>query len=107
MSATQDAIETIKAELDRRLAALEGGRLSLKAGQLIEEIESIRRIARDVGLHGLSELAHGLETAMARKDGGLCVLPWLEAMRGLLGYDAANPLAARSWMAVLAQRYRS
>lgn len=105
MIANRDAAECIMTALDRRIADLQGRASTLLARHMAEEVDAIRRIAHDHGLGGLCDMAHGLHLAMARNDGAVALGPWLDAMRGLLGHDPADPIAAQSWMAVLAQRY--
>ena len=102
-----DAIHHVMAMLDRQIVRLVSESPSMRAADLAGAVDHIRHTAHEHGLTGLADIAHALTTTMARHDGGVAISPWLDAMRGLLGHDPVNTIAAQSWITALSQRYHA
>jgi hypothetical protein len=104
MGINQDMLLTIKAQLCERIEQIADQVGHIAPGKLAFEIDDIRRIARDYGMAPLAEIAHGLESAMARSEGAITVLPFLDSMRDAIGCDRIDCNAAQTYLAMVNQR---
>lgn len=104
MDMNQDALLTIKAQLFDRIDQIAAQVGQIASGRLAMEIDEIRRQARDYGLPAVADLAHGLESALARSEGSITVLPYLDLMRDALGCDPMDVQASQTYLAMVNQR---
>jgi hypothetical protein len=104
MGIENEALLKVRADLCDRIDALAEQALKLRAGQVATAVDGIRRVARDYGFDAVAEIAHSLESAMARADGAVLARPYLDAMRDLIGCETIAPHAAQAWLASIHQR---
>ncbi|HEX7874702.1 MAG TPA: hypothetical protein VF475_17455 [Sphingobium sp.] len=78
---SRDAMMMIRSDLIRRIdgIAASAGKISLAA--LCEQVDTIRRLARQHGLDAVEGLASMLETATAYHGHGPIILSYLDLMR--------------------------
>jgi hypothetical protein len=106
MGMNQDALLTVRAQLCDRIDRIAEHVGRTPSGRLAQEIDDIRRQARDYGLAAVADLAHGLESALARSEGAITVLPYLELMRDAVGCDPLDAQASQTFLAMVNQRLR-
>jgi hypothetical protein len=104
MGIESDALLRVRADLCDRIDALAEQALKIQAGQIALAVDGIRRVAREYGLDAVADMAHSLESAMARSDGAVTVRCYLDAMRDMIGCEALAPEAAQTWLASINQR---
>jgi hypothetical protein len=104
MGINQDALMLVKAQLCDRIDQIASDLSRLSAGRLVQQIDDIRRTARDYGLVPVAEIAHSLESAMARSGGAITVMPYLEAMRDATGCESSDQATASAYLASVNQR---
>ncbi len=105
MGMNQDALLIVRAQLCERIDQIAAQVGQIASGRLAAEIDEIRRQARDYGLPVVANLAHGLESALARSEGSITVLPYLELMRDALGCDPMDDQASQTFLAMVNQRF--
>lgn len=101
---TQDRLLAVKAQLCERIDRIADQVGHIQSGRLAQEIDEIRRTARDSGLQPVADLAHGLESALARSEGAITVLPYLDTMREAVSCEAYDDQASISFLAMVNQR---
>jgi hypothetical protein len=104
MGINQDALMMARARLCDTIDGIAADIAHVPAARLVQQVDDIRRTARDYGFDAVAELAHRLESAMARSDGAVTVLPYLEAMRDAAGCERADPAVAATFLAAVGQR---
>ena len=104
MGINQDALLTIRAQLCDRIDRIAQELSHVPAARLVQQVDDIRRTARDYGMAVVADLAHALESAMARSDGAITILPYLDAMRDATGCESADPAIANAYLASVSQR---
>jgi hypothetical protein len=95
---------TARALLYGQIEGLEANLAVLSAQDLAEQVDEIRRIARDTGFSAVSDLAHGFESMLARAPKAETLKPWVAALGEAVGCEELDANAVRSWIAALAQR---
>ncbi len=104
MGINQDALLTIKAQLCDGIDQIAGDLSHVPAARLVQQVDDIRRTARTYGFAVVADLAHALESAMARSSGAITILPYLDAMRDATGCESADPAIANAYLASVSQR---
>ena len=104
MGIAADALMMIKAQLCDQIDALADQLPHLSSSQLANQVDVLRRTARDYGLLPVEELARGLESALSTSGCGVMVLPFLESMRDAVGCERVDAAAAQSYLAAVNQR---
>ena len=104
MGINQDALLLVKAQLCERIDRIAEGLSHFPAAHLVQQIDDIRRTARDYGMTAVADIAHGLESAMAQSEGAITVLPYLEAMRDATGCENADASISVAFLASVNQR---
>jgi hypothetical protein len=106
MGINQDNMLAVRAQLCDRIDRIADQVGRIQPGRLVQEIDDIRRTARDFGLQPVADLAHGLESALARSEGAVTVLPYLDVMRDAVALEACDVAASQSFLAMVNQRLR-
>jgi hypothetical protein len=104
MGINQDALMSVKAQLCEQIDRIASELSHMSPASVVKQIDDIRRIARDYGMTPVAELAHNLESAMARSEGAVTVLPYLDAMRDATGSDNVDPHTTSAWLASVNRR---
>jgi hypothetical protein len=99
-----DALMQIKAQLCDRIDALAEQLPHMSLTQLANQVDDVRRIAREYQLLPLEQLARGLGSALSTSEGSIMVLPFLETMRDAVGCERVDAAAAQSYLAAVNQR---
>jgi HPt (histidine-containing phosphotransfer) domain-containing protein len=104
MGINHDGLMMVKASLCRNIEDVGRAAASLSPGQLAMQVDEIRRTARDHGLAALADVAHALETALARSGGSVMLAPYLDAMRDAAECEDADPAIISTYLAAISQR---
>ncbi len=95
---------TIREDMLRRIDAIANisGRIKLSA--LLEQVDAIRRIARQHGLEAVEGLASMIETATAYHGHGPIILSYLDLMRDAIGCEDQDEDVRAAYTAALSLR---
>ncbi|MFT3964616.1 MAG: hypothetical protein QM690_01880 [Sphingobium sp.] len=101
---SRDAMLMIRSDLIRRIdgIAAAAGKISLAA--LCEQVDGIRRLARQHGLDAVEGLASMLETATAYHGHGPIILSYLDLMRDAVEAERQDEQIHAVYTAVLSLR---
>ncbi len=99
MQIENEGLLPVRALLVRKIEALSSAAQSGRIGETAGQVDAIRQIARAHGLTPLANVAHGLETALARSGVGTLIDGWILALSDALDCE---PLDARASEALLA-----
>lgn len=106
MTASNDAIRTLKTQICREIDSVASDIARLPPAQAGAAVESIRRVARDAGLFAVARLAHRLEAQLARTATPGPVIAYLAAMREVVWTERQDDAVSESYLAALGLRYR-
>ena len=97
----EDGIGDVRADLSRRVGALEwrGGPRGLAA-----EIDAIRAVARRHGMMPATVVAEALEAALGRGEHGPLIHGWLTLLRDAIASERQDRAAADSYAAACTVR---
>ncbi len=104
MGMAENGMMTVRAGLLTRIERLEAELSTLSPCQIVEQVDSVRRIAREHGLVPLSDMAHSLESLLAWGPSSKSIQPWLTALKEAVGCEALDKAASQSWIAALGLR---
>jgi hypothetical protein len=104
MGVNQDGLLTLRAQLASQLDQMSEHASQLPLAQLVSEVDSFRRTARDMGFAAAADLAHGLETALARSGGKITIQPFVDTMRDAIGCDSVDPNQMEALLAMASRR---
>jgi hypothetical protein len=107
MGFNQDSLLIIKAQLCGQIDVLSENLPMAEVGSFAAQVDDIRRTARANGLAALADLAHALETALARSPCSNTVRPYLDAMRDATECESADPATTSAYLAMVSQRLHS
>ncbi|MET0364358.1 MAG: hypothetical protein ABW169_06865 [Sphingobium sp.] len=101
---SRDAMLMIRSDLIRRIdgIAASAGKISLAA--LCEQVDTIRRLARQHGLDAVEGLASMLETATAYHGHGPIILSYLDLMRDAVEAERQDEQVRTVFTAALSLR---
>lgn len=100
METQNDAVSAIVGHLRDQIARLSESAEHLSINQLASHVDEIRKVARDHGLGPLADIAHGLESALARSDSPVLIQSWL----GVMGEAASATGTSEVWLASIGRR---
>ena len=100
--ARSEAIGGVKADLARRIGAIEW---RASPARIAAEVDAIRAIARRNGLFPAMVVAQALEAALGRGEHGALVHAWLVLLRDAVASERQDAGAADSFAAVCAVRF--
>jgi hypothetical protein len=104
MGIAYHALLQAKAQLCDRIDVLADQLQHMNATQLANQVDEVRRIAREYGLLPVEELARGLGSALSSSESSIMLLPFLETMRDAVGCERVDAAAAQSYLAAVNQR---
>jgi hypothetical protein len=104
MGIKQDSLLMVKAQICGQIDVLTEHLPLAQAGSFAAQVDDIRRTAHDNGLSAVADIAHALETALARSAGVNTVRPYLEAMRDATECQSADPSIISAYLASISQR---
>lgn len=105
MTISESGLMTVRAKIYRRIEHLEGAISTASPSEIAEQVDRIRRMARDSGLEALANMAHGLESQLARSCERETLYAWTEALKDAVGCEELDKAAASIWLAALGQRH--
>jgi hypothetical protein len=94
-------IDTVKADLTRRIGAIEWRGRSTR---IAAEVDAIRATARSHGLYPAVVVAQAIEVALARGERGPLVHAWLGLLGEAVAGDRQDEAAGRAFAAACAVR---
>lgn len=97
----EDGIEGVKADLSRRVGAIDGRG---EPRGLVGEIDAIRAVARRHGMMPAAVVAEALEAALGRGEHGPLIHAWLTLLRDAIASERQDRAAADSYAAVCTVR---
>ena len=101
---TGTGLDAVRAELDRRIAAMDGRAGRGRAGELASELGQVRAIAYRAGLHPAVTVAHLLDGALSRGEHGPLVHGWLGVLRDAVGCERSDAAACDVFAAACSVR---
>lgn len=104
MAMANGAVMQAQAQLCDRIDRIAMELPHLSVSRLAHEIDELRRIALNVGLAPVVEIARGLESALAGSEGGVIAMPFLETMRDAVGCERADAATSQAYLAQINQR---
>lgn len=104
MGIANGAVMRAQAQLCDRIDRLAIEVPHLSVSRLAHEVDQLRRIATDYGLSPVADIARGLERALAGSEGGVVIMPFLEAMRDAVGCERLDAATSRTYLAAINQR---
>ncbi|HEX8384515.1 MAG TPA: hypothetical protein VF592_14215 [Sphingomonas sp.] len=102
---TGTGLDTVRAELNRRIAAIDDRAARSHARDLAGDLDQVRAIAHRAGLHPAVTVAHLLGGALSRGEHGPLVHGWLEMLRDAVGCDRSDPAACDAFAAACTVRF--
>ena len=100
-------VDGARADLARRIAALDLNAGNGRAADLAEDLDAIRRIAQAAGMQPAVSVAHVLDAALARGERGPLIHGWLDVLRDAIGCDRADRPACDAFVAACSVRLSS
>lgn len=94
-------VDAVRAELKGRIAAIGSG---TSRAALAREVDAIRAIATEAGLHPAVTVAHLLDDALSRGERGALVQGWLGLLGDALTSERSDPAACATFAAACAVR---
>lgn len=101
---SHDAMMMIRSDLIQRIDAIAAAAGKMSLAILCEQIDAIRRIARQHRLDVVEGLASLIETATAYHGHGPVILSYLDLMRDAVASEAQDRQAQASYAAALSLR---
>ncbi len=98
------AIMMIRSDLIRRIDAIAGAGSKISLSTLLEQVDAIRRIARQHGLDAVEGLASMIETATAYHGHGPVILSYLDLMRDAVDCENQDGHVRAAYTAALSLR---
>ena len=91
-------------DLVARVDAIDRRADRLQSGEIVCELEAIRRIALRHGIGPALTVLHALESALSRGERGPLVHGWLAILRDAVGCTTATEAASETYAAACAVR---
>lgn len=101
---SHDAMIVIRSDLIRRIDGIAASASRMTLATLCEQIDAIRRIARQHGLDAVEGMASLIETATAYHGHGPVILSYLDLMRDAAASDVQDCAARTAYTAAAAVR---
>lgn len=100
-----NSIETIRADLASRIAAMDLRCDHMKANDLARELDQVRKLAQANGIFPAVTVAHALDSALARGETGALVHGWLAILKDAVGTDRTDRAACDTYAAACSVRF--
>ncbi|WP_375427252.1 hypothetical protein [uncultured Sphingomonas sp.] len=97
-------LDAVRADLTRRIAAIDGRVARARARDLAGELDQVRAIAHRAGLHPAVTVAHLLDRALSRGEHGPLVHGWLGMLSDAVGCERSDAAACDAFAAACAVR---
>jgi hypothetical protein len=104
MGMAEDGMMTVRARLMEQIERLEAELSALSPCEIVERVDTVRRIARDHGLGPLADMARGLESVLAWGSSHGTIQAWITALKEAVGCETLDHAASRTWLAALGLR---
>ncbi len=104
MQIGNEGLLAVKAQLAQRIDQLEAGKIHRSPGDMARIADDIRSTAARHGLNPLADVAHGLETALARSGTAAMISGWIEGLRDALDCDAVDAATGEALLASIGLR---
>lgn len=98
------AMMMIRSDLIHRIDAIAAAAGKIRLAPLLEQVDSIRRIARQHGLNAVEGLASMIETATAYHGHGPVILSYLDLMRDAVDSEDQTGPVRTAYTAALSLR---
>lgn len=103
--ATRAVEPAIVAELAARIDMIDARADRVRAGELANELESIRRLAHANGIQPAVTVIHAIDSALARGEHRAMIHGWLSILRDAVGCDRNDADADAAFAAACIVRY--
>ncbi len=100
-------LNTIKADLHRRIAALDRRAPFSSARELAPDLDAIRVLAHRAGLNPAVTVTHFVASALARGEHGALVSSWLPVLQDAVASERQDVAACHSYAAACSVRLAS
>ncbi len=100
-------LDTIKADLNRRILALDRRAPTSSARELAPDLDAIRALAHRAGLNPAVTVTHFVASALARGERGALVSGWLPVLRDAVASERQDVAACHSYAAACSVRLAS
>ena len=97
-------LSSIKADLHRRIAALDRRSAKASARDLAPDLDAIRSLAHGAGLNPAVTVTQFVASALARGERGALVSGWLPVLRDAVTSERQDMAAARAYAAACSVR---
>lgn len=97
-------LETIKADLHRRIVALDRRASKASARELAPDLDAIRMLAHRAGLNPAVTVAHFVASALARGEHGALVSGWLPVLQDAVASERQDVDACHAYAAACSVR---
>lgn len=97
----------VRNDLAARIGAIELRLGRFPTGEIVSELDAIRRRAAQHGLRPAVSVVHALESAIARGERGPLVSGWLHLLRDAVGCERSDPDSDAAFTAACWIRYDS
>jgi hypothetical protein len=104
---SHDAMLMIRSDLIQRIDAIAAAPGKIRLAPLCEQIDAIRRIARQHGLEAVESLASMLETATAYHGHGPVILSYLDLLRDAVDCNEQGDEVRAAYTAAMSLRLRA
>lgn len=100
----QANLESVKADLTRRIAALKARAAHAHARELAPDVDAIRLIAHRAGLNPAVTVTHFLGSALARGEAGALLSGWLPVLSDAVASERQDVSACHAYAAACSVR---
>ncbi len=97
-------LASIKADLHRRIAALDRRAPSASARELAPDVDAIRALAHGAGLNPAVTVTHFVASALARGERGALVSGWLPVLQDAVASERQDVAACCAYAAACSVR---
>ena len=102
--ATAEAIDSVRADLAARIAAIDGRAPYMAARDLAPEVDAIRVIAHRNGLNPAVTVAHFVDWALSRGEQGALIHGWLAMLSDAVASERQDLAACDAFAAACSVR---
>lgn len=104
MGCAENGLMAVRAGLLDRIEAIEAVLPALAPADIVNRVDEVRRLAREAGLEALSDMAHGVESVLARHGSVDAIAPCIAALRDAVGCETLDQRSVGAWLASLGLR---
>jgi hypothetical protein len=104
MGMAEDGMMTVRSRLFDKIERLEADFSRLSPCDIANQVDAIRRVAKENGLLPLADMAHSFESMLAWGSSRGAIAPWIAALKEAAGCESLDLAASRAWIAALGLR---